>query len=786
VPEQPEASALIARITSEDADLRMPQKGKPLTAEQIDLLRRWIAAGAPFMRHWADAPPVKLPLPRVRHAAWPRGELDYYVLARLEAEGLDPNDEADRYQLVRRLYLDLIGLPPSIVEADAFVNDGRPDAYERLVDRLLASPQFGERWARWWLDLARYADSNGYESDEPRTMWPYRDWVIRALNANMPFDRFTIVQLAGDLLAEPSQEDLIATAFHRNSLINTEAGAKGDEFKDAAVKDRLETTATVWLGATIGCAQCHNHKYDPYTQVDYYRLYAFFNNTTDKAVAEESDTIPILFGDQREVTRLQYELYEIEQQIEPTHPSHADDQVLWETEIRRQLAAGEIITPAPPQEVIEALPVAPAKRDKRQATLVNQWYRKASPRLKALRDRQVEIFQRLEDARSIASATVMIMREGTKQPTHVHIRGDFLQPGELVQPGVPAVFGVPLKGVPANRMALARWLVDPRHPRTARVTVNRLWDVLFGEGLVSTSDDFGAQGDLPSHGDLLDWLAVEFVEQGWDIKHLLRTIVTSSTYRQSARISSELLERDRYNRLLARGARYRVEAEAVRDVALAASGQLAGKMEGPSVFPPQPDAVFENLFIEGGFKTWPESVGGDRYRRAVYTFIKRTALHPLLNNFDAPNRIACTVHRKRSNTPSAALNTLNGPEFVEASGALGLRMAQFERDAASVAWASAHAPEAKDGDAAARIVYGFRLCATRPPQQRELAALLDLYESALARFTNDPAAAHAAVAAGRMAESETNNETKIDNATLAAWMAVANTLLNMDATLTRS
>jgi hypothetical protein len=456
---------------------------------------------------------------------------------------------------------------------------------------------------------------------------------------------------------------------------------------------------------------------------------------------------------------------------------------LWEAELRRQLAAGEIITPPPPQDVLEALPLAAEQRSKRQSSLLDQWYRKVSPRLKSLRDRQVEIFQQLEAARASSTATVMIMREGAKQPTHVQLRGDFLQPGELVQPGVPAAFGVPLAGVPANRMALARWLVDPRHPRTARVTVNRLWDMLEGEPLVATSDDFGSQGELPAHGELLDWLAVEFVEQGWDVKHLLRTIVTSATYRQSSRISPEQLDRDRYNRLLARGARYRVDAEIVRDLALEAAGLLEEKIGGPCVFPPQPEAVFENLFIEGGFKTWPESVGEDRYRRAVYTFVKRTALHPLLSNFDAPNRVLCTVHRKRSNTPSAALNTLNGPTFVEASGALALRMAQF--DASGAAWASAHAPAeaASNGDGTAtRIAYGFRLCATRPPRERELDALLQLYQQALARFENDPAAAHAAVTAGRIDVAAGADH----EATLAAWMAVANTLLNMDATLSRS
>ncbi|MEQ8788302.1 MAG: PSD1 and planctomycete cytochrome C domain-containing protein [Pirellulaceae bacterium] len=762
VPGRPDQSRLLDRVTHDDADLRMPQGKEPLSAEQVAALRNWIAAGAPFQRHWADVPPVQSPLPSVQDRRWPRGALDYYVLSRIEAAGLKPNEEADRYQLARRLYLDLIGLPPTVEEVDAFVADTRPDAYERLVDRLLASPRFGERWSRWWLDLARYADTNGYESDEPRTMWPYRDWVINALNRNMPFDRFTIEQLAGDLLPDPGQERLVATAFHRNTLINTEGGAKNDEFKDAAIKDRVETTATVWLGSTFLCAQCHNHKYDPYTQRDYYALYAIFNNTTDKAVADESDTVPVFYGDWRDIARLRQQLQAAEALIDPDHPAHAEDQKRWEEDLRKGLAAGELLSPTPPVEVIDALDVPAAERTSRQAALVEKWYRRVSPRLKTLRDEHTAIFERMEQYKADRTATVMVMKEGSPQPTHVQQRGNFLTPGELVRAGVPAAYGVKLRGVPTDRLALARWLVEPSHPRTARVTVNRLWDVLWGEGIVATSEDFGSQGDLPSHPLLLDHLAVEFVESGWDVKHLLREIVTSAAYRQSSQITSQKLEADRYNRLLARGPRFRVEAEAVRDVALTASGLLSARIGGPSVFPPQPEAVFENLFIEGGFRKWPESEGDDRYRRGVYTFVKRTALHPMLSSFDGSNRVSCTVDRKRSNTPSAALNTLNGPTFVEASGALGIALAT-------------HA-----GDTAARIEYGFRRCATRLPQPREVEALTQLYNTALVRFENDPAAVYEALKEGRVEAPE-----GVAPPQLAAWLAVANTLLNMDATLTK-
>ncbi len=945
VPGNPNKSRLLKLVQESDPDLRMPQDADPLRPEQVAVLRRWIEAGAPYPKHWSNVNPAWPSLPPVSDMDWPRSSLDYFVLARMRGAGLSPNEPADRYALCRRVYLDLIGLPPTVEDADEFVADLRPDAYERLVDRLLASPRYGERWARWWLDLARYADTNGYESDEPRIMWPYRDWVVRALNANQPFDEFTIDQIAGDLRPGATLDQQVATGFHRNTLINTEAGSRDDEFKDAAIKDRVDTTATVWLGATMGCAQCHNHKYDPFTQREYYQLYAFFNNTTDKAVDGENDTLDVFFGDPAEVQRLQAEVARVESQLAADAAAYQEQQARWEKDLKAKLAdndrrwipllpessiskAGAAFARQPdksllvtgpnadhdtyvvtlrttarrvsalrlealtdpshtnqslarssngnfvltdfrvetkesadseyrtvelrdaeadfsqkgypvidaingepengwavaghelrenrealfifdqpltfdretllrvslhhesefvkhnigrfrlsiathedprlddaftvPDDIRLILDVAPDERHADQAKRLHEHYREFSPDFIELRSQLDRAKQQLATYEQTMTTTVMIMKEGPPRETHVQKRGNFLSLAAQVQADVPNSFELPLADAEPNRLTFARWVVHPDNPRTARVTVNRIWDTIFGQGLVGTSEDFGAQGDLPTHPELLDCLAVEFVESGWDIKRLLRTIVTSATYRQSSRTTREKLAADRYNRWLSRGPRFRLEAEAVRDTLLSAGGLLSSKMGGTAVFPPQPEVVWEGLFIEGGYKRWPTSRGEDRFRRALYTFVKRTALHPMLRNFDASNRTVCTVDRKRSNTPLGALNTLNDPAFVEAAGGLARRMAGHE------------------GAAETKADYGFRACATRPPKARELSAVLRLYETTLAHYTNHP---HEAREAVNSAFGQAPPDADI--AELAAWIVVANTLLNMDATLTK-
>ncbi len=499
VPGDPDSSELIARLTDQDETLRMPPRktGNRLAPAEVDVLRRWIEQGAGYARHWALIPPESLPLPVVRDRSWPRTGIDDWILHRLEEEGLKPSPEADGYTLLRRASLDIRGLPPTPAEVDRFVRDRAPGAYERAVDRFLDDPAYGERWARIWLDLARYADSAGYGSDPLRPdIWRYRDWVIDAFNRNLPYDRFTLVQIAGDLLPDPSLEDRIATAFHRNTMTNTEGGTDDEEFRVAAIKDRVDTTMQVWMGLTIGCAKCHSHKYDPITQQEYYRFYAIFNQTADADRGDESPTVP-----------------------------------------------------APTPELSAKVREADARIEALRAKLTKTTPAAEAAKLKA------EIAA-MEKARpKIPNVPVMVeLPEKHKRTTRLLRKGNFLDPGDPVQPGVPAALHPMPTGTPVNRLTMARWLVDPRNPLTARVAVNRYWAQLFGVGLVETEEDFGTQGEPPSHPELLDWLAVRYRDSGWDTKALLRLIVISSTYRQSSRARPELLEKDPRNRLLARAA----------------------------------------------------------------------------------------------------------------------------------------------------------------------------------------------------------------------------------------
>jgi hypothetical protein len=922
LPGDSRGSALFQRITGV-LQPSMPFEGPPLPAEEIARIQAWIDAGAPGAadaeppdkRHWAYRKPVRVEPPAVANAAWIRNPIDRFVLARLEREGLAPAPEADRETLIRRVSLDLIGLPPTLAEVDAFRADTSPDAYEKVVDRLLASPHYGERWARPWLDLARYADTNGYEKDRRRSAWMYRDWVIDALNQDLSFRDFTVQQMAGDLLPDATTGQKIATGFHRNTLLNQEGGIDVEEARWETLVDRVNTTASTWLGSTVACAQCHNHKFDPFSQKDYYRMLAFFDNgdyrveglsevVKDKWIVEpdlelaapevlkrrdalkaeadalkktidESDLGPELAAWEAALTskapgwtvlrpvqsssayaavlekkkdgsllvsgpaadkdtytvtvrtpRRPLTALRLEVLPDPSLPANgpgrsttgnfvltriglragaqpiplvraaadfSEDgrsvaQAIDENEdsgwgIDGQQGRGHtaVFLPAKPfvgggglltvtleqyagsakstlghfrlsatssanpwggvqvpEEIRKVLDTPGAARTAEQAKALTDYFRPLASSLDAPRARLAELRREL-DAIPIPTAMVLRERAGSERPsTPLRVRGSYMSPGERVYAATPAFLPPMPEGRPANRLGLAYWLVDEENPLTSRVAVNRAWEQLFGRGLVLTSEDFGTQGEPPTHPELLDWLATTFTSEGWSAKKLHRLIVTSATYRQSSRSTPALIERDPYTRLLARGPRFRVEAETVRDIALAVSGLLSPKVGGPSVFPDQPDGVWDNPYSKD---TWTLSEGEDRYRRSLYTFVRRTAPYPMLTTFDAPSREFCTVRRVRTNTPLQALTLMNDPAFFAAAKALADRTL---REAG---------PEPE-----ARAVHVFRLATARRPSAAELAPLLRFYRDQAARRAGDDA---------------------------AAWTMVASVVLNLDETVTK-
>jgi hypothetical protein len=744
VPGNLEESELYWRITSDDDLDRMPppKSGKTLKAAEIAQLKAWIEQGAPYQRHWAYRPLARPEPPLVRDAAWVRNPIDRFVLARLEKEGLTPSPEADRAVLLRRVFLDLIGLPPSPAEVDAFLVDSKPDAYERVVDRVLASPHYGERWGRLWLDLARYADTHGFEKDPIRSMWPYRDWVIAALNRDLPFDQFTIEQIAGDMLPNASLSQKIASGFHRNTMINTEGGVDPEEARVATIVDRVGTTATVWLGTTLACAQCHDHKYDPFSQKEFYQFFAFFNNADEP----EMEVGPPEAIARRDAIRAQIEV--LSKERDTYLATLPEKQKVWEAALTSE--ARQALKP----EIRAILDVPADQRDDDQKKALAQAFRAQDV---GLSERETTL-QALR-AREPKLPTTLVMQERAQpRETHIMIRGNFLTLGAKVDPGVPSILPPLPADQPANRLTLARWLVSPENPLTPRVIVNRIWEQNFGRGLVGTVEDFGSQGEQPAHPELLDWLASEFIRQGWSLKALQRLIVTSSTYRQSSFASPKLRERDPDNRLLARGPRFRVEAETIRDIALAASGLLCRKVGGPSVFPPQPDGIWTMHYSND---RWIDSQGPDRYRRGLYTFWRRTAPYPTFMAFDAPSRETCTVRRPRTNTPLQALTTLNDPAFVEAAQALARRIL------------------AEGGpDPEHQAAYALRLCVVRAPRPDEIERIVALFTTERAQFQSDAQAA--AALAGAEGESAPS-----DLAARAAWTVVANVLLNLDETITK-
>lgn len=948
VPGKPDSSELIRRINTSDADDRMPpaKAGKTLTAPQIENLKRWVTEGAPWKQHWSFTKITTPELPPVKTANWVRNEVDRFILNRLEADGLTPAPDADRSTLIRRLSFDLTGLPPTPAQVDAFVHDPGADAYERLVDRLLASPHYGEHMARWWLDLARYADSNGYQVDLARSIWPYRDWVINAFNSNQPFDQFSIEQLAGDLLPNATDSQKIATGFHRNTKINDEGGGDAEEYRTKAVKDRATTTATTWLGLTMMCAECHSHKYDPISQEEYYRFYGFFNNTTDAGNYSVDPTLPAPSPDRsRELSYLASKLDETRRAKQVLESDLIRRQAAWEREQLRRakswtplsltnivssggstytnlpdgsvLATGvnpiyDTITfeattsldgisgillevlpdPSLPKsgpgrwgasgnfildefalwavpkagpipgsasnvvfstavadweqqyyraehavdrnpktgwaigprfgerhfliartatpirnrggsrlgfkfesyhgnshvigrwrvfathdadptlawplstDLVSVLSIPAGQRTEAQRAQLVQAQREASAEWRKLDKELIRLTKRESDIRGAKASTLVLQERKEPRETYIHQRGNFLDKGPVVQPGVPAFLPpLPADATP-DRLAFARWLMSPENPLPARVTVNRLWERFFGMGIVKTSEDFGRQGEAPTHPELLNWLADAFIRSGWNLKALQRQLVLSATYRQSAVADASKLEKDLFNRLFARGPRFRLDAEAIRDQALAVSGLLVPDIGGPSVNPVQVPNLWKEIgFLrpEIGMDEWPESEGPDLYRRAVYTFWRRVCTYPTLATFDAPSRDVCLARRPRTNTPLQALAGLNEPTLLECARVLAQR---------SMLEGGARAED--------QLAFAFQLCTARKPAPAESRRLLQFLDDQTRSFRRDPSSALRLLEVG-----SAPRPAGLDPRRLAAWTMLANVLLNLDEVLTK-
>lgn len=947
------ASTLYQRVAGIGDQARMPMGGKPMNAAQVALIKRWIDEGAVWpetagetvaeiKKHWAYVAPVKASLPEVRQKAWAARPVDRWVLAKLESEGLAPSPEAGRITLLRRLHLDLTGLPPTPAEVDAFLADKSPNAYEKQVDRLLASPHYGERWARHWLDAARYADSDGYEKDKSREVWFWRDWVINALNRDLGYDRFLIEQLAGDLLPNATQEQRVATGFLRNSMINEEGGIDPEQFRMEAMFDRMDAVGKSMLGITIQCAQCHNHKYDPLTQEEYYKLFAFLNNS------HEANATVYTPAEQQARAGIFSRIREIEDGLKHRTPDWKQRMTAWVESVRAARPKWEVLRPAvddiatggqkylqledgsvlaggyaptkfkpqftlttkmrnirairlellndpnlprngpgrsiygtaaltdfevmaAPVGVKDAKPVkvkiarATADVNPPETQIASTFWDKTSRRrvtgpiefaidgmeetawgfdIDPVRRNQphqaVFVFAEPVDFPNGAELTVYLSQrhggwnsddnmnhnlgrfrlavtssgdavadplaagegeaaqfaawrrsvpewkqfnveiegllrqhpEGTTQlvlaergdmrETHLLQRGDFLKPGKTVEAGTPAFLHAAPEGAPGNRLTLARWMVDRKSPTVARSIVNRIWQAYFGTGIVATSEDLGKQAETPSHPELLDWLAVDLMDNGWSLKKLHKQIVMSNTYRQSSNVSEALQAKDPYNRLLAHGPRLRVDAEIVRDIALAASGLLNPKVGGPSVYPPAPEFLFQPP-VSYGPKNWYEEKGPNRYRRGLYTFRFRSVPYPMLQAFDAPNGDMSCVRRARSNTPLQALTTLNEPLFLEAARALALKTVREGGTA--------------DRD---RLRFAFRRVLSRPPSDKEADLMLTLLGKQTKRDTGN---------AWELAAEDPANPPQLPAGVtardLAGWTTVSRVLLNLDEAITK-
>ncbi len=905
VPGDAAASKLFKRITSTSKSLRMPPAylgHEPLKDSEIATVRQWITEGAKYENHWSFIPPVRPTAPAVKNESWVRNPIDRFILSRLEREGLKPSPEADRRTLIRRLTLDLTGLPPTPAEVDAFLADSSPNAYEKVVDRLLASTRYAERMAIRWLEASRYADTNGYQTDGPRTMWRWRDWVIDAYHQDMPYDRFTIEQLAGDLLPKPTLEQQIATGFHRNNRTSAEGGSIDEELRVEYVADRTETTSTVWLGLTVGCARCHDHKFDPITQRDYYSLFAFFNNVpergfvwnfgnedplikaprpdeakrlteldaklaTARAAADRAtrklkikgeypdwtvrDGLALQVREQKtfdgkafhelpttEGPKLDYQdPFTFTARVRPDSPNGAllskgeDDfeglqhalyilngKLRLHVTFRWSDLALRLET-VKPLKLNQWQQVAVSYDGRRRASgvrvyvdgelqevnvLLDQLLNPLSTKLpwrlgagggmrfngaledvrvytRALSEDEVRSFTQPEVARRLAyleahpvpalqalakaqaerdkfyatlPETMVMKEQPDERESFILKRGAYDAHGDKVARAVPSALPPIPESFPRNRLGLAQWLVDRYNPLTARATVNRWWAMFFGTGIVKTVEDLGSQGEWPVHPDLLDWLAVEFMDSGWRVKHMMRTMVTSAAYRQSSRVTPELQQRDPENRLLARGPRYRLSAEMIRDQALAVSGLLVDKVGGPPVKPYQPPGLWQELTSGGGYNTYKEDTGEGRYRRSLYTYWRRTIPPPSMVNFDASTREVCTVRENRTNTPLQALNLMNEVTYLEAARHLAESLP------------ATGAPEQRIGEA-------FRRVLAREPRPSETKPLLEALDRFRAYYTAHPADAAKYVPGGDATPE------------LAAWTAVSNILLNLDETVTK-
>lgn len=672
VPGKSSESLLLRLLSGADGDLpQMPYKRNALAPEQIELIKRWIDEGAksPAQEepskwvHWAFVKPVKAPLPQAL-AGKPTATnpIDAFINRSLAKAAIEPSPRAEPATLVRRLTLDLTGLPPSPKEVASYLAAAKKDpaaATDKLVDELLARPAYGERWGRWWLDQARYADSNGYSIDGPRSMWPYRDWVVAALNADKPFDTFTVEQLAGDLLPSPSVPQLVATGFHRNTQVNGEGGIDPEQFRIESIFDRVGTTGAVWLGLTVGCCQCHDHKFDPLSQKEYYQFFAFFNNAEQDGHGGTKTATVDIPDAKKDVPALNAEKKQLEKKLAALMPPRLKELEAWEKsltpETRKKVR----------REVVKIIAIPAAKRKPAQVReLYSFQFGFNDPEFKGVNDRLKDIESDLAN-----KVTSLVMQElPEKRETHLFIKGDFTRPADVVTAGTPAVLhAFKNETGKTNRLDLAKWIVSRDNPLTARVIVNRVWQIYFGKGIVETENDFGTQGLPPSHPELLDWLAVDLMENGWSLKRLHKLIVTSDAYQRSSKARPDLANSDPYNKLLAHQTRLRMDAEAVRDVSLAVTGLLSTKVGGPPVYPPQPEGAMNVGQVK---RPWPVSKGEDRYRRGLYTFFFRASPHPALTVFDAPDSFTSCTRRIRSNTPLQALTLLNDSAYVEFAQAM--------------------------------------------------------------------------------------------------------------------
>ncbi|MEL6253708.1 MAG: PSD1 and planctomycete cytochrome C domain-containing protein [Bacteroidota bacterium] len=684
VPGKPDSSELLRRLTHPDPETRMPLDADPLTEAEIATLRKWIKQGAKWEEHWAYIPPdPNVEVPDINDS-WVQNDIDRFVWEKLDEMDLQPSEKASKEVLLRRASLDLIGIPPDLNMLDDFLANENPDAYEKVLDQLLASPHFGERWATMWLDLARYGDSQGYQKDKFRDIWRYRDWVIDAFNQDMPFDQFTIEQLAGDLLPQADTQQLLATAFHRNTMANDEGGTDDEEFRVTAVIDRVNTTFEVWQGVSIACVQCHSHPYDPFLHKEFYQAYAFFNNTADNDRYDDFPRIALKSAAQeREIAELKSWLN-----------SHEGD-VAYE------------------EKLVE---------------------------LEKIRAGKTPVMQELEG--------------GERRITRLFERGNWLVHGDTVEPAVPAILNEMPKGAPANRLGLAKWLVDTKNPLTARVIVNRFWEQIFGIGLVETLEDFGSQGAKPSNQKLLDHLALQFMHKHkWSVKALLKDILLSATYQQSSKVNPELLEIDPANRYLARGPRMRLSAEQIRDQALAVSGLLSKKMFGPSVMPPQPEGVWQ---VIRNVLRWVPSEGENRYRRGLYTFWRRSSPYPSLIAFDSPSKEYCVSRRIRTNTPIQALVTLNDSTYLESALALAEQMIDVHADTEE------------------KLAFGYRRASMKYADEGVLNSLKDFYQESENYYQQHPEELRKFLPKEERPQAEK-----------AALVHVANVILNLDEIITK-